>query len=227
MITPSGEVTILQGDSLLLSSSPAEGYLWSTGAGTQEIYVSAAGSYSVQAVSAQGCTGPSSDPVDVVVSNLLPKPTVSVSGSTELCEGQSVGLTGETASSWLWSTGETTQSITVNASGSYSLVITNASGVRSLESDPVTVHVYPNPEPSIQYEQVSCPGGSNGTATVTVTKGLAPFTFEWSDGQTGQTLGGMAAGDYTVTVTDARSCSGSAAVTIDQPADSRCQRQRE
>ncbi len=68
---------------------------------------------------------------------------------------------------------------------------------------------------------VSCFGGSNGTATATATGGVAPYTYAWpvsAASQTTATAGNLAAGTYVVTVTDALTCTGTASVTITQPA---------
>ena len=66
---------------------------------------------------------------------------------------------------------------------------------------------------------VSCNGGNNGTATVGVTGGLGPFSYSWSPGgQTTQTITGLTAGSYTVTVTDdATLCTTTATTTVNQP----------
>ena len=64
---------------------------------------------------------------------------------------------------------------------------------------------------------VSCHGGTNGSATITPTGGTPAYTYSWSNGQTTATLSGVAAGNYTVSVHDANSCSGTATVSISQP----------
>ena len=67
---------------------------------------------------------------------------------------------------------------------------------------------------------VLCFGGTTGDATVTATGGTAPYTYSWNTTpvQTGQTATGLAAGTYTVTVTDAGGCTTTATVTITEPA---------
>ncbi|MBL8009191.1 MAG: SBBP repeat-containing protein, partial [Flavobacteriales bacterium] len=62
----------------------------------------------------------------------------------------------------------------------------------------------------------SCNGGSDGSVTATA-DGQAPFTFAWSNGQTGATATGLSAGPISVTVTDANGCSASANFTVGQP----------
>jgi hypothetical protein len=65
---------------------------------------------------------------------------------------------------------------------------------------------------------VSCNGGSNGSATLNAAGGIAPYNYSWApSGGTGATATGLAAGVYTVTVTDAISCSTTKTYTITQP----------
>ena len=58
-------------------------------------------------------------------------------------------------------------------------------------------------------------GADDGTATVSVTNGTAPYTYLWSNGGTGTTITNLAPATYTVTVTDANDCQGTGSVTID------------
>lgn len=64
---------------------------------------------------------------------------------------------------------------------------------------------------------VSCPGGTNGTATVTASGGVAPYTYLWSNGATTSQISGLSAGTYTVTVTDNANCSSTSSITVDEP----------
>ncbi|MCB9305040.1 MAG: T9SS type A sorting domain-containing protein [Lewinellaceae bacterium] len=65
---------------------------------------------------------------------------------------------------------------------------------------------------------VSCFGGNNGSATVEATGGISPYTYLWSNGQTGQTAMNLSAGNYTVTVTGSSgSGTATAFATISQP----------
>ena len=64
---------------------------------------------------------------------------------------------------------------------------------------------------------VSCNGGSDGSATASVSDGTAPYTYAWSNGGSGATVNGLSAGSYTVTATDSNSSTGTASVTITEP----------
>lgn len=65
---------------------------------------------------------------------------------------------------------------------------------------------------------VNCFGGSDGSATVTVTSGAAPYTYNWAPtGGTNATASGIPAGTYTCLVTDAIGCTDTATVTVTEP----------
>jgi hypothetical protein len=63
----------------------------------------------------------------------------------------------------------------------------------------------------------TCNGGTNGSATANTSLGTSPFTYLWSNGQTTQTATDLAAGNYSVTVTDANNAKASASTTLTQP----------
>ena len=74
------------------------------------------------------------------------------------------------------------------------------------------------PEIQITVNNVSCFGLSDGTATANISTGQSPFTYIWSNGSTNQSISGLVAGIYTVTVTDANSQQFSGSATITEPA---------
>jgi HYR domain/SprB repeat len=86
-----------------------------------------------------------------------------------------------------------------------------------------TVTVNPNPECSISAStyscgnNVSCNGACDGSATANTISGAAPFTYSWSNGATTQTIQGLCAGAYSVTVTDANGCVTNCSVTLTEP----------
>ncbi|MBK6400017.1 MAG: T9SS type A sorting domain-containing protein [Bacteroidetes bacterium] len=208
-ITPQSTTTFCQGGSVTLSSSAAASYLWSTGATTQSIVVSSAGNYSVTTFNAAGCESIVSSETTVTVNPLPAIPTISAGTSTTFCQGGSVTLTSTPATSYLWSTGSTLQSISVNSSGTYSVIITNANGCTSSSAGTiVTVNPLPaTPVISAGGPTTFCQGGS---VTLTSTSGT---TYLWNTGATTQAISAIASGSYTVRVTNANGCSATSSST--------------
>lgn len=72
---------------------------------------------------------------------------------------------------------------------------------------------HPAPTASVTTNQSSC-GQSDGSATASGAGGKTPYTYVWSTGATGNTLSGVPAGSYSVTVTDANGCEAVATADI-------------
>ncbi|PKA83674.1 putative repeat protein (TIGR01451 family)/gliding motility-associated-like protein [Ulvibacter sp. MAR_2010_11] len=121
---------------------------------------------------------------------------------------------------YVWSPGgQTTQTITGLSAGTYTVTVTDANGCTATASTIVNPGSCRDLAANASSTPVSCNGGNNGTATVGVTGGLGPFSYSWSPGgQTTQTITGLTAGAYTVTVTDQSTlCTASSTTTVNQP----------
>ena len=198
-ITAGGPTTFCDGDSVVLTATAGATYLWSTGATTQSITVLASDVYTVNVITADGCAG-DSDPVQVTV-NPLPTPTVTPVGSTTFCDGGTVTLTTGSYASYLWNTGETTQSITVDTSGTYTVTVTNGNGCEATSAGlNVTVNDLPEPTVSVIGDLAFCDGRD-----VTLTSSPAS-SYLWSNGENTQSIDVTGSDSYWVTVTDANGC---------------------
>ncbi|MFN8397350.1 MAG: PKD domain-containing protein [Bacteroidia bacterium] len=125
LIVEAGSDTMLcNGQNMVLNAGhPGSGYNWSTGANTQSITVAAAGTYLVTVTAPNGCQGV--DTVNITFSNL----SVNLGPNTNICQGGYGTINaGNSGSNFLWSTGETTQWITVTQPGTYSVTVTDQFG---------------------------------------------------------------------------------------------------
>ena len=129
-ISASGPISFCSGESVTLTSSSATNNVWSNGATSQSITVSVNGNYSVTVTNANNCSA-TSVATTVTVNPLPAIPTISAGGSTTFCQGGSVTLTSSSATNNIWSTGATSQSITVTTAGNYTVKVTNANNCSS------------------------------------------------------------------------------------------------
>jgi gliding motility-associated-like protein len=204
----SGLAAICQNASATLNASAGfNAYIWSNGQVGPAITVNTAGNYTVTATDNFGCTA-----TDVFTLNVNPLPNASVSGPSLICTNGSAVLNAPAGlSAYLWSTAETGPAISVSAAGTYSVTITDANGCTNTAAASVGVAAPPAPQPG------SLPYACN--AQITLDAGPGFSAYAWSNGQNTRVAAAALSGDYTVTVTDANGCTGTAtlAVTIPSP----------
>ncbi|WP_369814794.1 hypothetical protein, partial [Flavobacterium sp. Root186] len=154
--------------------------------------------------------------VSVIVNPTPAAPSITADGPTTFCFGGSVTLTSTGGNSYLWSTGATTQSITVSASGTYSVRIANASGCQSPSSTATIVTVNAIPSAPTASLQNFCSADAKKVSDLTATG----TNLKWYNASTAGTLytgtETLATGTYYVsqTVTGCESTRTSVSVTI-------------
>lgn len=158
-------------------------YLWSTGVTSQGIVISASGSYWVS-VSNSYCIV--KDTVQVNFSN---SPPLDLGPDKQVCEGEQTTLnTGNIGNSYLWSNGNTSQSITVSAPGIYTVTVYK-DGCYSTDAINITNNEIVNlgdDKSLCDLPEVTIDAGNLGTA------------YLWSTGQTTQKIVVQEAGQYWV-----------------------------
>ena len=178
-----------------------------------------AGTYGVTVTDANGCTTTSSyvvtQPAAIVLTPSHVDATCGMANGSA-----SIAVAGGTAPySYLWSNGGLTNSIAAVLAGAYTVTVTDNNGCTSTNT--INVNNSGAPTATITAStNVSCNGGSNGSATVTAVGGTAPYTYLWNDpapAQTTVTCTALTAGTWSVTVTDFIGCQASASITITQP----------
>jgi hypothetical protein len=212
------------GDQTGSADATAEGgngnytYLWNNGSTESGIQNLTAGTYSVVVTDGEGCSA-----VTEVVIN-QPGEIIILAGAT----GQSAsGVNDGTASalvqggvpgySYAWSNGETTADISALAPGTYVVTATDQNGCTKTQS--ITVNSYDCLiAATLQPSNVACAGASTGSIALTLTGGVGPFTYQWSNGATTENLDNIPAGTYGVTIQDDAGCEATQIATITQPA---------
>lgn len=225
VVTAGGATTFCNGGSVTLTSSYATDNLWSTNETTDEITVTASGSYTVT-YTELGCTSPASDPVVVTVNE---NPTATVTGPASVCTGSSISLSAETSiagsgtiESYQWTLDGTTDLGTdatqeVTAAGSYTVTITNSNGC-SVTSEAFVVSENTPPVAAVSATCTTLAPDQTAELTATPATGV---TYSWTlDGgeelstDNPYTTAPNVGGTYMVTVTDANGCTGTATQEI-------------
>jgi len=201
------DVTICTGGSTTLTATGTGSFVWSTTGATQSITVSPTvnTTYTVTITDANNCTN-----IDDVVVTIGTNLTPSITNDTIICDGESVSLTAGGGTTYLWSTGETTQSILVSPSVHTNYSVTVTDGTNCSGIDDVNVDINPLPSIDAGIDQTICAGDN---VNLTANGGVS---YHWSTGATLQSISfsPTASQYYYVTGTDVNSCSADDSVLV-------------
>ncbi len=190
--------------------------MWNTGDSSYDLFDLDAGVYSAEITDANGCIVNVSFDVEQPDALTLDAPfnTVTENGASDgsitlIVEGGSMPYT------YTWSNGATTSELTDLSAGAYSVVIEDANGCQIAADFDIT-------EPNALAAEITgtdavCFQGMTGSATVNVTSGEAPYTYEWNNGMTGATIENVPAGEYICIVTDANGVEIELTVVVNEP----------
>jgi gliding motility-associated-like protein len=164
-------------------------YLWSSGATTQTITVGITGNYSVT-VTNGSCSD--DDTIAITIGN---SNTLNIGNDTILCNSQSLTLNaGNPGSTYLWSTGATTQSIIVNTAATYSVTVTNVCGTLN---DAINITTNSSPVFVLGNDTTYC-----NSFSVQLNAANTGSTYLWSNSSTIQSITVNQAGTYWVNISN-------------------------
>ena len=198
--------------------TPPFTYLWGDGPTVQSRTGLAAGTYSVTASDANGCAVSATGITINQPTGMTITPTITPIN----CFGQSTGAIslvvsgGNGSITYAWNDGVTTKDRTGLAAGTYSVAVTDASNCTQTQSGIVVSQPSAGLGLSASVTNVGCNGASTGAIDLTVTGGTTAYGYDWGGGVTTEDRTGLAAGDYSVTVTDHNGCTAVLAKTVTQ-----------
>lgn len=192
-------------------------YSWSNGSASTAISSLCANTYTVIVTDAFGCSA--QDTIQVIEPTPLALTLSSTTANCNQPDGSATVIAGGGVGgyTYLWSPGgQTTAAATALVPGLYCVTVTDA----NLCSSNVCINVANTPgvNSTITNTPVSCNGLCNGTAIVTASSGVLPYSYLWSNGQTNATATALCPGTYTCTISDASGCTITNTATITQPA---------
>ena len=173
-------------------------YQWSEGSRDSVLPVARPGTYALTVTDSLGCQGTAFAQVDS-----LPLPQPNLGSDIEFCEGEIRRISPGLFAAYLWSTGEVFPDILVQKAGVYSVTVTSVEGCKA--SDSIRVTVNPKPVPVIRGATVLCPD-----SLVLLSVSPTYRSYRWSNMGSSPVLLASQAGEYKITVTDAKGCRGEA-----------------
>lgn len=197
-------------------------YFWSNGANGPTASNLVAGNYSITVEDANGCTTSDNislsepDPINFDTDSEPVKCWMEANGTAEV-----TNVTGGNAGNYTfeWSDGFTesgTSSIRSNlTAGNYSVTITDSKNCS--ETANFGIGTPDSIELIAEVQLIPCPGDTAASIDLDIQGGVQPYTYEWSDGNMSPVRTDLPAGEYTVTVTDANSCTIDSTFILEDP----------
>ena len=190
---------VCTGDMVTLSGSGGVSYTWNNGITDGVAFAaSSTTTYTVTGADGAGCSN-----TDMVTVTVNPIPTVDAGIDQSVCSGEMVTLSGSGAVTYVWDNG-VTDGAAFAATTTTTYMVTGTDANNCSNTDVVTVTVTNGP--AITGVITHDDGSTNGAIDATITGGVAPYTISWDNAETTEDITDLAAGDYTITVTDANGC---------------------
>lgn len=191
------------GSQVVLTASGADSYSWNVGTTGSNLTVYPTQSTTYIVTGTSQCVATATHVV--WVHNL---PTPSISGNNSICPGETSTFTASGGTTYLWSTGETSPTITVSTPQLYSVVVANSFGCTAIAQRELVVNELPTV--NIIGDSTICEGES----TTLVATGTHVSSYRWNDGTVGMSKTVSVADIYSVTATSPAGCMASASITV-------------
>lgn len=200
------DIQFCNGDSALLYPGNFDDYQWNTLSTDSAIYVNSTGNYTVIVTDENGCENQVNS---VVTAYSLPTPTLV---NEEICEGDNTVLNSGIFTAYSWSTGETTQSLTIEEAGTYSITVTDANGCHDSASSSVSVNSLPNPQ--ITALDSLCFNAGTTTLAAMPVNGLYAGNGVVNNSEFSPVIAGVGTHEICYTFIDGNSCSNTDTIQV-------------
>jgi len=215
--TSTGLQAFCVGDSIVLRATPPGAmYAWRKDgvllpSTADSLVVRSGGEYDVTTTIGEGITACVSD-TTVSITQSGP-PAITIPSSVSMCDGDTTTLdAGPGYASYLWSTGDTTQSIRVVTAGVFKLRVGNAA--RCYDSTSVVVTITQNPSITVISESGQTVMCENDTLALAVTGTVSGLRYEWNTGDTTRRIIVTGPGTYSVKASGSGGCAAIGSITI-------------
>lgn len=192
-------------------------YQWQSGQTTAEITGLASGMYALTITDGENCTATLSalitEPDELLVSSSVTH--VTLAGGND---GSALAIPsgGTQPLMFEWSTGSTEAAIINLPAGFYTVTVTDGNGCTGMQTVEILDHAC-DLFIELTAKEPACHGSGDGSAIAIPLGGAAPFTYLWSNGNTGQTVDSLKSGTYSVSITDSNGCQIMASVSLNDP----------
>lgn len=196
---------LCSGDSAVFDAgSGFNQYVWNNGSNAQQIIVKTAGSFSVTAITAQGCKTYDT----VKVTNVFTNPVVSLDHTSYLCTGSSRILDAGTFASYLWNDGSTSQKIIAQGVGIYAVQVTDNNGCKGSDTARITAFL-PLPSNFLPADTLLC-----SYDKLTIIPLRLYNSYQWNNSASVSSITVSQPGTYWLQVKDASGCAGRDTIII-------------
>lgn len=193
-------------------------YAWNTGASTEKIDQLKSGDYLLTITDQTGATATANVKIEAPKALAVTVSIVGAANANEKDGKAKAKVTGGTGTyTYKWGNGETGETASTLGAGKQTVEVKDSKGCVATAAIEMTEDIIALGVELTVDKNVACHGDSNGAISATVKGGKSPFTYKWNNGKTGTSIDNLAAGTYSITVSDASGLMYSTAAEVKQP----------